>query len=138
MLTGDDIGDFLSHLVMGKHVSVSTQQQALSALVFLYKKVFGHEQMSITDWLKARKPKKLPVVLSEAEASRILAHLQGTPLLTAQLMYGAGLRLKETLHLRIKDVDFDRKKILVREGKGGKERVTLLPNISVDGSVPAD
>ncbi|MCK5894847.1 MAG: tyrosine-type recombinase/integrase [Endozoicomonadaceae bacterium] len=101
--------------------------------MFLYKRVFGHDQISITDWLKARKPKKLPVGLSEAEASRILANLQGTPLLAAQLMYGAGLRLKETLRLRIKDVVFDRKEILVREGKGAKDRVTLLPNISVDG-----
>lgn len=133
MLTGDDVSNFLSHLVMKKHVSVSTQQQALSALVFLYKRVFGHEQISITDWLKARKPKKLPVVFSEVEAGRILANLQGTSLLATQLMYGAGLRIKEALRLRIKDIDFDRKEILIREGKGGKDRVTLLPNISVDG-----
>ena len=131
-LAGDDIGKFLNHLVMKKHVSVSTQQQALSALVFLYKKVLGRDKITISDWLNARKPKKLPVVFSEAEVDRVLSHLNGTPLLAAQLMYGAGLRLIETLRLRVKDVDFDRKEIFVRDGKGGKDRVTLLPKVAIE------
>ena len=131
-MSGDDIRDFLTHLVMKKHVAVSTQQQALSALVFLYKQVLGRENITISDWLKAKRPAKLPVVLSVAEANSVLACLKGTPLLVAQLMYGAGLRLKEALRLRVQDVDFGRMEITVRHGKGGKDRITLLPNITIE------
>ncbi|MBO9497653.1 phage integrase N-terminal SAM-like domain-containing protein, partial [Thalassotalea sp. G20_0] len=84
LLTGDDVRDFLTHLVMKKHVAVSTQQQALSALVFLYKQVLGRDSLTINDWLKAKRPKKLPVVLSVAEANSVLSYLKGTPLLVAQ------------------------------------------------------
>ena len=132
LLTGDNVRDFLTHLVMKKHVAVSTQQQALSALVFLYKQVLGRDNMTITDWLNAKRPKKLPVVLSVAEANFVLSHLKGTPLLVAQLMYGAELRLKEAVRLRVQDVDFGRMEITVRHGKGGKDRMTLLPKVSVE------
>ncbi len=132
-LTGEDVASFLTYLVMKRHVAVSTQQQALSALVFLYKHVLGHENVTISDWLNARRPKKLPVVLSIDETHSIMAHLTGTSLLVAQLIYGAGLRIKEAVRLRVKDVDFGRKEITVRHGKGGKDRMTLLPNVAVAG-----
>ncbi|MCW7552676.1 integron integrase [Endozoicomonas gorgoniicola] len=131
-LTGENIRDFLTHLVMKKQVAVSTQQQALSALVFLYKQVLGRDNITITDWLNAKRPKKLPVVLSTTEASSVLSCLKGTPLLIAQLMYGAGLRLKEAVRLRVQDVDFGRMEITVRHGKGGKDRMTLLPKVTVE------
>ena len=132
LLTGDDVRDFLTHLVMKKHVAVSTQQQALSALVFLYKQVLGRDSFTIDDWQKSKRPKKLPVVFSVAEANSVLSYLKGTPLLVTQLMYGAGLRLKEALRLRVQDVDFGRMEITVRHGKGGKDRMTLLPKASVE------
>ena len=132
ILTGDDVRDFLTHLVMKKHVAVSTQQQELSALVFLYKQVLGRDSFTISDWQKSKRPKKLPVVFSLTEANSVLSYLKGTPLLVAQLMYGAGLRLKEALRLRVQDVDFGRMEITVRHGKGGKDRMTLLPKASVE------
>ena len=132
-LSSQHVSDFLTHLVMTKHVSVNTQQQALSAIVFLYKQVLGHEEVTISDWLKAHPAKKLPVVLSVEEVHSVMAHLNDTPLLVAQLMYGAGLRIKETVRLRVKDVDFGRMEITVRHGKGGKDRMTLLPKIAIDG-----
>ncbi|WP_211826102.1 integron integrase [Kistimonas asteriae] len=126
-----EISRFLTYLVMKRHVAVNTQQQALSALVFLYKKVLNREDLVIDDWLPAKRRKRLPVVFSRHEAVSVIAHLQGTPLLAALLMYGAGLRLIETLRLRVKDVDFERHEITVREGKGGKDRITLLPQKSI-------
>ncbi|WP_422450612.1 phage integrase N-terminal SAM-like domain-containing protein [Endozoicomonas sp. ALB091] len=121
LLAGDDVRDFLTYLVMKKHVAVSTQQQALSALVFLYKQVLRRDSFTINDWQKSKRPKKLPVVFSVTEANSVLSYLKGTPLLlVAQLMYGAGLRLKEALHLKVQAVDFGRMEITVRHGKGGK------------------
>ena len=131
-LCGDDVREFLTHLVMKKHVAVSTQQQALSALVFLYKHVLGRESIIISDWLKAKRPVKLPVVLAIPEVNSVLACLKGTPLLVSQLMYGAGLRLKEALRLRVQDVDFGRMEMTVRHGKGGKDRMTLLPKTTIE------
>ncbi|WP_163369334.1 phage integrase N-terminal SAM-like domain-containing protein [Endozoicomonas acroporae] len=131
LLAGDDVRDFLTYLVMKKHVAVSTQQQALSALVFLYKQVLRHDSFTINDWQKSKRPKKLPVVFSVTEANSVLSYLKGTPLLVAQLMYGAGLRLKEALRLRVQDVDFGRMEITVHHGKSGKDRMTLLPKASV-------
>ena len=133
VLKGIHIRNFLTHLVMNNHVSVSTQQQALSALVFLYKKVLGYDNISISDWLNARRPKKLPTVLSIEEVHRIFAHLSGTPLVVSQLMYGSGLRLMEAMRLRIQDVDLGRMEITVRHGKGGKDRITVLPKVAIDG-----
>ena len=130
-MNGEHIGDYLTHIVMKKHVSVSTQQQALSALVFLYRNVLQWQDIKISDWSNATRPKKLPVVFSRSETEDILANLDGSPRLAALLMYGAGLRLMEALRLRVKDIDFQRNEITVREGKGGKERMTVLPQKAV-------
>jgi integron integrase len=126
-----EIVQFLSHLVLQKNVAISTQQLALNSLIFLYKRVLLVEDINLDDWVKARKPKKLPVVFSRKEANRVIANLTSSPLLASLLMYGAGLRLQETLRLRVKDVDFGRGEILVREGKGNKDRVTMLPERAV-------
>ncbi len=130
-LTADDISQFLTHLILKKHVSVSTQKQALSALVFLYRNVLNWEDIKITDWCQSKRPKKLPAVFSRSEAESVMTHLTGTPLLVTLLMYGAGLRLIETLRLRVKDIDFHRNEITVREGKGNKDRVTVLPQKAI-------
>ena len=126
-----EISRFLTYLVMKRHVAVNTQQQALSALVFLYKKVLHREDLVIEEWVPAKRQKRLPVVFSRQEAASVIAHLQGTPLLAVLLMYGAGLRLIETLRLRVKDIDFGRHEMTVREGKGGKDRITLLPQKAI-------
>ncbi len=128
---GDEIAQFLTYLVIKRHVAVNTQQQALSALAFLYRKVLNREELVIDEWTLARRQKRLPVVFSREEAGRAISHLQGSPLLVTLLMYGAGLRLKEALRLRVKDIDFGRNEITVREGKGGKDRMTLLPQKAV-------
>ena len=128
---GPEISQFLSHLVINKNVAVNTQKQALNALVFLYKQVLKYETIEVLDWQSAKKPKTLPVVFSKQEANQVIAHLTGSPLLSALLMYGAGLRLQETLRLRVKDVDFGRKEITVRQGKGNKDRLTMLPERAI-------
>jgi integron integrase len=120
---------FLSSLATVGNVSASTQNQALSALVFLYAEVLGTE----LDWLdgvvRARRPVRIPVVLSREEVRRLLAELSGSSWLMAALMYGAGLRLIECAELRVKDVDLDGREIRVRDGKGRKDRVTVLPGM---------
>ena len=126
-----EISQFLTHLATKRHVSASTQKQALSALVFLYRQVLKLESIEIDSWVQPKKHKKLPVVFSTEEAHRVLTHLEKLPLLASLLMYGAGLRLMETLRLRVKDIDFDRMEITVREGKGNKDRKTLLPKKSI-------
>lgn len=128
---GHEISQFLSHLVLNKNVAVNTQKQALNALVFLYKRVLKYETIDVSDWQTSKKPKTLPVVFSKQEANQVIAHLTGSPLLAALLMYGAGLRLQETLRLRVKDVDFGRKEITVRQGKGNKDRLTMLPERAI-------
>jgi len=128
---GPEISQFLSHLVLHKNVAVNTQKQALSALVFLYKQVLKFEKVDISTWKTSKKPKTLPVVFSKQEANQVLAHLTDSPLLAALLMYGAGLRLQETLRLRVKDIDFGRGEITVRQGKGNKDRLTMLPNKAI-------
>ena len=118
---------FLSSLAVDGQVSASTQNQALSALVFLYSDVLGMP----LDWLdgvvRARRPARIPVVLSRHEVHRLLSGLDGTVRLMASLMYGSGLRLMERVELRVKDVDLDQREIRVRDGKGRKDRVTTLP-----------
>ena len=122
-----EINRFLTHLAVNDHVSASTQNQALCAIVFLYKHVlkqklgdFGEELV----W--AKKPKKLPVVFTKEEAKAVLSHLSGTYWIMAMLLYGSGLRLMECIRLRIQDVDFGYNQIIVRDGKGEKDRVTML------------
>jgi integron integrase len=119
---------FLTHLVVERHVAASTQNQALHALRFLDKIVPERPLERLDDdVVRARTPERLPTVFSREEARAVLAQLQGTPWLAAGLLYGSGLRLMECLRLRIKDVDFDQARIIVRDGKGRKDRATLLP-----------
>ncbi|MBI2479820.1 MAG: site-specific integrase [Planctomycetia bacterium] len=117
---------FLSHLAVQGHVSASTQNQAFSALLFLYRKVLGI-QLEHIDALRAKCPQHLPLVLTPDEVRAVLSQLQGLPLLISQLSYGNGMRLMECLHARVKDLDFQRLEVTVRDGKGEKDRVTLLP-----------
>lgn len=122
-----EVERFLSHLAVERDVAASTQNQALSALLFLYRDVLGIR----LDWLdgvvRAKRPKLLPVVLTRDEVASVLKNLSGGNLIAAMLMYGAGLRLLECLTLRVKDIDFGYHQITVREGKGNKDRVTVLP-----------
>jgi integrase len=117
----------LTHLAVAGGVAASTQAQAKSALLFLYREVLGVELPWLDGIVTAKTPQRLPVVLSTAEVSALLSRMRGTPALVARLLYGSGLRLLEALRLRIKDVDFARGEILVRDGKGAKDRVTMLP-----------
>ena len=119
---------FLSHLANEGNVSASTHQQALSALLFLYKEVLGVDLPWLENLSRPKKPKRLPVVLTVTEVRKMLAQLEGTHALMARLLYGSGMRLMECVRLRVKDVDFERGEILVRDGKGGKDRVTMLPD----------
>jgi integron integrase len=121
-----EVTQFLSTLATRGQVTASTQNQALSALLFLYRDVLGRELHGL-DAIRAKPSVRLPVVLSREEVSRVLRHLHGTPWLMMSLMYGAGLRLLECARLRVKDLDFDRGEITVRDGKGRKDRVSVLP-----------
>lgn len=122
-----EIAAFLSWLATTRQVSASTQNQALSALLFLYRHVLRIELDKIEQVPRARLPHRVPVVLSREEVDRVFAHLDGTMWLVAALLYGAGLRLQECLDLRVKDLDFDRHEVVVRRGKGQKDRRTTLP-----------
>jgi integron integrase len=118
---------FLNWLVVDRRVAHSTQMQALSALLFLYRDVLRSPLGDLRGLLRARGPVRLPVVLTAGEVEAVLARLRGGPWLVAMLLYGSGLRLMEALTLRVKDLDMDRREIVVRRGKGGKDRVTMLP-----------
>ena len=124
---GPEVQAFLSWLATERNVAAATQNQALAALLFLYQKILGTNLPWLDGMTRAKRPVRLPTVLTEAEAGRLLAQLQGAKWLMASLMYGAGLRQIECLSLRVKDVDFAYRQILVRDGKGGKDRVTMLP-----------
>src|SRR5437868_539006 len=123
----EEVARFLTHLARDRDVAPSTQNQALSAILFLYKEVLKHELGWLEKVERAKKPPKLPVVLSRGEVKQIFAHLHGVPKLMAGLLYGSGLRLMECVRLRIKDVDFALAQITVRDAKGGKDRITMLP-----------
>jgi integron integrase len=122
-----EVTQFLTHLAREGNVAASTQNQALSALLFLYKEVLKQE----IGWLgrveRAKRPARVPIVLSASEVRQVCGHLKGVERLMASLLYGSGLRLMECVRLRIKDVDFAYAQITVRDGKGGKDRVTMLP-----------
>ncbi|MCA9982159.1 MAG: integron integrase, partial [Anaerolineales bacterium] len=121
-----EVEAFLTYLAVDQHVAASTQNQALSALLFLYNEVLQKPPGWIdVNW--AKKPERLPVVLTREEVRAVLAHLSGEMLLIVQLLYGAGLRVKECLNLRVQDIDFGQNMIVVRDGKGQKDRVTTLP-----------
>jgi integron integrase len=124
----EQIADFLSHLAIDGHVAASTQNQALSALLFLYQQVLDRKLEYIDGVERVRRPPKLPVVFTPAEARAVLANLKGDYRLMAHLLYGSGLRLLECLRLRVKDIDFGYRQITVREGKGMRERITILPD----------
>lgn len=124
----DEVNAFLSHLAVDGNVSASTQAQALSALVFLYRHVLDDPLPWIDDIVRASRPRKLPVVLSRDEVRSVLGRMHGTPRLVAAILYGGGLRLLEALRLRIKDVDFAARLLVIREGKGAKDRRTMLPD----------
>ncbi|MGH7753304.1 MAG: integron integrase [Gemmatimonadales bacterium] len=122
-----EVTRFLTSLAVEGKVAASTQNQALSALLFLYREGLGQDLPWLDGVVRAKGPQRLPVVLTRAEVRAILQHLQGTPWLMALLMYGAGLRLLECARLRVQDVDFATHQIVVRGGKGNKDRVTMLP-----------
>lgn len=123
----EEIAAFLSHLAIEGQVAASTQNQALSALLFLYQQVLDRKLDFIAGVERVRRPAKLPVVFTPAEARGVLARLKSNYRLMAHLLYGSGLRLLECLRLRVKDIDFGYRQITVREGKGMRERVTILP-----------
>lgn len=122
-----ELESFLTYLAVDRHVSVSTQNQALNAILFLYREVFGVDLPWVDNVVRPKRHRRVPTVLSVQEVSRVLARLEGDNHLMACLLYGSGLRLMEAIRLRIKDVDFDYRQILVRDGKGAKDRVTPLP-----------
>ena len=122
-----EINAFLTHLATVEHVSASTQTQALSALLSLYRHVIGREVGELTGLVRARTSRRLRVVLTRDEVRAVLGALDGDKWLMASLMYGSGLRLMECLRLRVLDLEFTRGEIVVRDGKGGKDRVTMLP-----------
>jgi integron integrase len=126
-LDGVAVERFLSRLATDHDVAPSTQNQALSALLFLYREVLGIRLPWMENVVRAKRRRRLPVVLSRGETAAVLRHLSGRESLMAGLLYGSGLRLMECMRLRIKDVDFERNEITVREGKGGKDRKTVLP-----------
>ncbi|MBI4447268.1 MAG: integron integrase [Acidobacteria bacterium] len=122
-----EINAFLSHLAVKEHVSASTQTQALSAILFLYRSVLGTKIGALDGLIRARKPKRLPVVFNRDEVRAVIHQLKSDQWLMATLMYGAGLRLMECLRLRVMDVDFSVNQIAVRDGKGAQDRLTMLP-----------
>ncbi len=128
-----ELEEFLSHLATDLDVAASTQNLALSALLFLYKEVLGQKLPWLGDVTRAKKPQRLPTVLSRTEVERLMAALpDDTAGLIARLLYGTGMRLMEGVRLRVKDVDVQQRQITVREGKGGKDRVTVLPQLLVE------
>jgi len=123
----EEVREFLEYLAVARNVSASTQNQALSAILFLYGMVLDRPLGDLKDVVRARTPQRLPVVLSREEVQRLLDAMEGTLGLIARVLYGTGLRLMEGLRLRVKDLDFDRGQIVVREGKGDKDRIVMLP-----------
>jgi integron integrase len=128
----EEIRQFLSHLAADRAVAAATQNQALSALLYLYREVLGVELSYVEAIERAKRPARVPVVLTREEADSILSHMHGTYRLMAGLLYGSGLRLMECVRLRVKDVDFGYRQVTVRDGKGEKDRRTVLPESLVE------
>lgn len=126
-LGAEDVRAFLSYLAAEREVAAGTQGQALNALVFLYGEVLGEDLGKIGNFERGKPSKRLPEVLTKSEVRAVLGEMNGTPKLVASLLYGAGLRLSEALRLRVKDLGFEQQRLIVREGKGKKDRVTMLP-----------
>ena len=131
-MSAAEVEAFLTHLAVERDVSASTQNQAKSALLFLYREVLAIELPWLENVTTAKTPKRLPVVLTEEEVKRVLGQMEGTLWLMFSLLYGTGMRLMECVRLRVKDVEFSRREIIVREGKGFKDRVTMLPQILLE------
>jgi integron integrase len=127
-LGGRDVEAFLTHLAVDRKVAAATQAQALAAVLFLYKRVLNTDLPWLGNVIRASRPKRLPVVLTRAEVNRVLEHLHGKYWLVAALLYGSGLRHMEALRLRCKDVELEQRTLVVRNGKGAKDRVTVLPD----------
>ena len=126
-MSAAEVEAFLSHLAVDGNVAASTQNQALSALLFLYRDVLGVDLPWMDEVIRAKRPARLPVVLTQREVTLVLDRMSGVHGLMARLLYGTGMRLMEVVRLRVKDIDFERAEILVRDGKGAKDRVTMLP-----------
>jgi len=123
-----EINAFLTQLAVKEQASASTQNQALAAVLFLYRHVIGRGIGDLGEVIRARKPERLPVVMTREEVKAVLENLTGDKWLMASIMYGAGLRLMECLRQRVQDIDFSQNEILVRDGKGAKDRITMLPD----------
>ena len=126
-LEATHVREFLTHLSRDVHVSASTQNQALAALLFLYREVLDLTMAAPIDHLHARRPHRLPTVLSQAEVAIVLERMLGVERVMAALLYGSGMRLLECCQLRVKDVDLERREVVIRQGKGRKDRITVLP-----------
>ncbi len=122
-----EISNYLSHLATDRNVAASTQNQALNAIVFLYKQVLKYDIGDFSQFERAKTPSRLPVVLTKKEVALILPFVSDKYRLLVELLYGCGLRLMECIRLRVKDIDFETNQVIVRHGKGGKDRVTMLP-----------
>ncbi|NNC77310.1 MAG: integron integrase [Woeseiaceae bacterium] len=128
----DEISAFLNDLAVNRLVSASTQNQALSALLFLYKKVLGVDLPWLNDFTNAKRPARAPVVMTRAEVNKVLSLMRDRHWLMASLLYGSGIRMSECLNLRVQDIDFDYLQLTVRDGKGGKDRRTILPGSLIE------
>lgn len=131
-LSAAEVERFLSHLAVEGNVSASTQNQALAAILFLYKEVLAQPLPWLDGLTRAKKPERLPTVLTISETQAVLSSMEGTVGLMARLLYGTGMRLMECVRLRVKDVDFGMSQIVVRDGKGYKDRVTMLPQSLIE------
>jgi integron integrase len=131
-LSAEHVIAFLSSLATQRHVSASTQNQALAAILFLYREVLGIDLPWMEGITRAKRPRRLPVVLTRLEAHTLLGRIEGTHALMAKLMYGTGMRLMECLRLRVKDVDLAAHQVIVRQGKGARDRITMFPVTLVD------
>ena len=129
----EKIKGFLTELADRRNVAAATQRQALNAIIFFYKQCLGQDLGEFADFARAKRGRKLPVVMSRREVFALLDHLTGQMRLMVSLLYGCGLRLSECLRLRVKDIDFDRGAVCVRHGKGGKDRFVMLPGSLADG-----
>jgi integron integrase len=127
-LDKENIEKYLTHLAVERNVAASTQNQALAAILYLYKNIVQKEIGWLDDVIRARRSKRLPVVFTKAEVNEIFRHIEGETSLICSLLYGSGLRLGEAIRLRVKDINFDNRQIIVREAKGNKDRITTLPN----------
>ena len=125
-LGGEEVSVFLTYLAQQRNVAAATQNQALNALVFMYRYVLDKPLGELQSLVRAKKPKRLPVVLTQQEVTHLLSHLTEVHWLIGCLMYGSGLRLMESVRLRVKDIDFSHRAVFVRDGKGGKDRVVTL------------